>query len=305
MENICVEKLWALNNPLKKVSSKERKRHIQNIGFFVLFCSLIISAVFLFSIIIFISLQGAKILSLEFLTSMPKRSMTAGGILPAILGTFYLALGAVIIALPLGVLSAIYLNEYARENLFFRILKIGINNLAGVPSIVFGLFGLAVFVKFFGFGVSILSGSLTLAIMILPVIISTTIESLKSVPDSFREAAYGVGATKWQTIKGVVLPAALPGILTGVILAIGRAAGETAPILFTAATFFSKKLPSSILSPVQALPYHIYTLMTEGTFPEKQVPIAYGSALVLLMLVLGMNLIAIIIRINQRKKRVW
>lgn len=244
-------------------------------------------------------------MSLEFLTSMPKRSMTAGGILPAILGTFYLALGAVIVALPLGVLSAIYLNEYGRDNLFLRILKIGIHNLAGVPSIVFGIFGLAVFVKFFGFGVSILSGSLTLAIMILPIIISTTLESLRSVPDSFREAAYGIGATKWETIKGIVLPSALPGILTGVILAIGRAAGETAPILFTAATFFSKKLPTSILSPVQALPYHIYALMTEGTFPEKQVPIAYGSALVLLLLVLGMNLVAIIIRINQRKKRLW
>lgn len=305
MENICVEKSWALNSPINQTPSKEKKRRIQNIGIFVLFLSLIISAVFLFSIVIFISLQGAKILSLEFLTSMPKKSMTAGGILPAILGTFYLALGAVIVALPLGVLSAIYLNEYGYDNLFLRILKISINNLAGVPSIVFGILGLAVFVKFFGFGVSILSGSLTLAIMILPIIISTTLESLRSVPDSFREAAYGIGATKWETIKGIVIPSALPGILTGVILAIGRAAGETAPILFTAATFFSKKLPTSILSPVQALPYHIYALMTEGTFPEKQVPIAYGSALVLLMLVLGMNLVAIIIRINQRKKRLW
>ncbi|MGQ9464946.1 MAG: phosphate ABC transporter permease PstA [bacterium] len=287
--------------------SKNKKRYIQNIGFSILFLSLIISAVFLFTIIIFVSVQGAKVLSIEFLISMPKKSMTAGGILPAIMGTFYLALGAVIFALPLGVLSAIYLNEYGRDrdNVFLRILKIVINNLAGIPSIVFGIFGLAVFVKFFGFGVSILSGSLTLAIMILPVIISTTLEALKSVPDSFREAAYGVGATKWQTVKGIVIPAALPGMLTGIILAIGRAAGETAPILFTAATFFSKKLPTSILSPVQALPYHIYALMTEGTFPDKQVPIAYGSALVLVMLVLGMNLIAIIIRINQRKKRLW
>lgn len=293
------------NKMAKKNVLKDRRRRIQNIGISVLFLSLIISAVFLFIIIVFISLQGAKVLSLEFITSMPKKSMTAGGILPAILGTFYLALGAVIFALPLGVLSGIYLNEYARDNLILRILKTGINNLAGVPSIVFGLFGLAVFVKFFGFGVSILSGSLTLGIMILPVIISTTVEALKTVPDSFREAAYGVGATKWQTIKGIVVPAALPGILTGVVLAIGRAAGETAPILFTAATFFSKKLPSSILSPVQALPYHIYALMTEGTYPDKQVPIAYGSAMVLLMLVLGMNLVAIIIRIRQRKKRLW
>lgn len=305
MENNSIAISQVLNCRKRKTLSKERRKQIQNIGISVLFISFAISAVFLFIIVIFVSLQGAKVLSFEFLTSMPKKSMTAGGILPAILGTFYLALGAVVFALPLGVLSAIYLNEYARENALMRILKIGINNLAGVPSIVFGLFGLAIFVKFFGFGVSILSGSLTLAIMILPVIISTTLEALRSVPDAFREAAYSVGATKWQTIKGIVLPAALPSILTGLILAIGRAAGETAPILFTAATFFSKKLPSSILSPVQALPYHIYALVTEGTYPEKQIPIAYGSALVLLMLVLGMNLIAIIIRINQRKKRIW
>jgi phosphate transport system permease protein len=214
-------------------------------------------------------------------------------------------LGAVVFALPLGVLGAIFLNEYAAHNWLLNMIKIGVNNLAGVPSIVFGLFGLAVFVKIFGFGISLLSGSLTLSIMILPVIISTTIESLSSVPDSFREAAYGIGASKWQTIRGIVLPAALPGILTGIILGVGRAAGETAPILFTAVTFFSRKLPVSPFSEVQALPYHIYALMTEGTHPEQQVPIAYGTALVLLLLVLGLDLIAIIIRIRQRKKRVW
>jgi phosphate transport system permease protein len=282
-----------------------RRKIIQNIGISLLFLSLVISIVFLLLIIIFVSLQGAKILSFEFLFSMPKKAMTAGGILPAILGTFYLAIGAVIFALPIGIFSALYLCEYARDNRLLRTIRIGINNLAGVPSIVFGLFGLAVFVKFLGMGVSILAGSLTLAIMILPVIISTTIEALKAVPDPFREAAYGVGATKWQMIKGIVLPSALPGILTGVILGIGRAAGETAPILFTAATFFSRKLPGSILSPVQALPYHIYALMTEGTHPDAQVPIAYGSALVLLMLVLGLDLVAIIIRIRQRRKRLW
>lgn len=290
--------------PIKSASLNKR-RVIQMVGISVLFVSLLVTVLLLFAIIIFISLQGAKVLSFEFLFSMPRKAMTAGGILPAILGTFYLALGAVIFALPLGILSAIYLKEYAGYNPLMRIIKVGIDNLAGEPSIVFGLFGLAVFVKFFGFGVSILSGSLTLAIMILPVIISTTVEALKAVPDSFREAAYGVGATKWQTVRGIVLPAALPGILTGVILGIGRAAGETAPILFTAATFFSKKLPSSILSPVQALPYHIYALMTEGTHPDAQVPIAYGSALVLLILVLGLDLAAIIIRIRQRRKRVW
>lgn len=286
-------------------SHADRRKVVQRAGIAMLFLALVITAVFLLLIIVFVSLQGARILSLEFLFSMPRKAMTEGGILPALLGTFYLATGAVIFALPLGVFSALYLCEYARENWLVRTIRIGVNNLAGVPSIVFGLFGLAVFVKFFGMGVSILAGSLTLAIMILPVIISTTVEALRAVPDSFREAAYGVGATKWQMIRGIILPSALPGILTGVILGVGRAAGETAPILFTAATFFSRKLPSSILSPVQALPYHIYALMTEGTRPDAQVPIAYGSALVLLVLVLGLDLVAIVIRIRQRRKRLW
>ncbi len=286
-------------------ASVDRRRLVQVVGISILFLSLMITVFFLFIIVIFIAAQGVKVLSFEFLFSMPKKAMTAGGILPAILGSFYLSVGAVFPALPLGIFAAIYLKEYAGGSRLVRIIRVGIDNLAGVPSIVFGLFGLVVFVKFFGFGVSILSGSLTLAVMILPVIISTTVEALKTVPDSFREAAYGIGATKWQTIRGVVLPAALPGIITGVILGIGRAAGETAPILFTAATFFSKRLPGSILSPVQALPYHIYALMTEGTHPEIQVQIAYGSALVLLILVLGLDLVAIIIRIRQRRKRVW
>lgn len=291
-----------------QLSSKSLSNHrklIQRIGFSIIFLSLIISIFFLFAIVIFIAIRGAGIINWEFLTAMPRKSMTAGGILPAILGTFYLALGAVLFALPLGILAAIYLNEYAGKNALVRIIKMGISNLAGVPSIVFGLFGLAIFVKFFGFGVSILSGSLTLAIMILPVIISTTVEALKSIPDSFREAGYGVGATKWQIIRGIILPAALPGILTGTILGIGRAAGETAPILFTAATFFSRKLPGSIMDEVLALPYHIYALMTEGTHPDAQVPIAYGTAFVLLILVLGLDLIAIIIRTRSRKKKLW
>jgi len=283
----------------------QRRRMVQRIGISVLFLSLLLTIFFLFIIVIFIVIRGAGVINLEFLTAMPRKAMTEGGIFPAILGTFYLALGAVIFALPLGILSAIYLNEYAGDTLLLRIIKMGINNLAGVPSIVFGLFGLAIFVKFLGFGVSILSGSLTLAIMILPVIISTTVEALKSIPASFREAGYGVGATKWQTIKGIVLPAALPGILTGTILGIGRAAGETAPILFTAVTFFSRKLPHSIMDEVVALPYHIYALMTEGTHPHAQVPIAYGTALVLLMLVLGLDLIAIVIRTRARKRKLW
>lgn len=291
--------------PVTPQHLSSRRRTIQRIGFSLVFLSLLISVFFLFIIVIFIAVQGAGVLNWEFITAMPRKSMTAGGILPAILGTFYLAVGAVVFALPLGVLAAIYLNEYAANNWLLRIIKMGVNNLAGVPSIVFGLFGLAVFVKFLGFGVSILSGSLTLAIMILPVIISTTVEALRSIPDAFREAGYGVGATKWQIVRGIVLPAALPGILTGTILGIGRAAGETAPILFTAATFFSRKLPGSIMDEVLALPYHIYALMTEGTHPAQQVPIAYGTALVLLIMVLGLDLIAIAIRIRSRKRKLW
>jgi phosphate transport system permease protein len=286
-------------------SSTKRRKLIQTLGISVLIISLIITIFFLFVIVIWVAVRGAGVLNWEFLTAMPKKAMTQGGILPAILGTFYLSLGAVIFALPLGILSAIYLNEYAGDNIIMRIIKMGINNLAGVPSIVFGLFGLAIFVKFFGFGVSILSGSLTLAIMILPVIISTTLEALKAIPDSFREAGYGVGATKWQIVRGIILPTALPGILTGTILGIGRAAGETAPILFTAATFFSRKLPKSIFDEVLALPYHIYALMTEGTHPDAQVPIAYGTALVLLLLVLGLDVVAIIIRTRARKRKAW
>lgn len=303
MEMQAMELSQALSKPSHVHA--QRRRLVQKVGISILFLSLLLAIFFLFIIVIFIVIRGAGVISWEFLTAMPRKSMTEGGIFPAILGTFYLALGAVLFALPIGILSAIYLNEYAGDTLVLRIIKMGINNLAGVPSIVFGLFGLAIFVKFFGFGVSILSGSLTLAIMILPVIISTTVEALRSIPDSFREAGYGVGATKWQIVKGIILPAALPGILTGTILGIGRAAGETAPILFTAATFFSRRLPKSITDEVLALPYHIYALMTEGTHPGKQVPIAYGTALVLLLLVLGLDLIAIIIRTRARRKKLW
>jgi phosphate transport system permease protein len=303
MEMQAMELTQALSKPSQ--SHAQRRRLVQKVGISILFLSLLLAVFFLFIIVIFIVIRGAGVINWEFLTAMPRVSMTEGGIFPAILGTFYLALGAVLFALPIGILSAIYLNEYAGDTGVLRIIKMGINNLAGVPSIVFGLFGLAIFVKFFGFGVSILSGSLTLAIMILPVIISTTVEALKSIPDSFREAGYGVGATKWQITRGIILPAALPGILTGTILGIGRAAGETAPILFTAATFFSRRLPHSVMDEVLALPYHIYALMTEGTHPDKQVPIAYGTALVLLILVLGLDLIAIVIRTRARKRKLW
>lgn len=276
------------------------KKVTQNIGFGALFLSISITLFFLGSIIYFITVRGFKVLSWEFLTSVPKEAMTAGGVGPAIVGTLFLVVGAIIFSLPLGVASAIYLTEYSPKSFVVNIIRMSINNLAGVPSVVFGLFGLGIFVKFFGFGVSALSGSLTLGIMVLPQIISATQEALMAVPQSYREASLAVGATQWQTIKNIVLPTASPGILTGVILSIGRVAGETAPILFTAATFYTRGFPRSFFSEVMALPYHIYALMTEGTHPEQQTQIAYGCALILLVLVLSISTAAIIIRQRQR-----
>lgn len=281
------------------------RRFKQTLGFTLLRVSVSIVFLSLLSLVAFISLKGFKVLSLSFLLEFPKRGMTKGGIFPALIGTFLLSAGAILFALPLGVLAAIYLREYAGAKKWVRIIRIGINNLAGVPSVVFGLFGLAIFVKFFGFGVSVLSGSLTLGILILPVIIRASEEAISSVPSSFKEASFALGATKWQTVRKVVLPTALPGILTGAILSLGRAAGETAPILFTAATFYTRHLPESPFSEVMALSYHIYALMTEGVKPEFQVPIAYGTALVLLLLVFIINLVAIVIRSQSRRKRKW
>jgi len=277
-----------------------KKNSVQNVGFFALFLCIASTMIFLGLIIYFISARGIHVISWEFLTRGPRMGMTQGGIAPAIVGTFYLTMGAIIFALPLGLACAIYLCEYYPQGIIGHIIRISINNLAGVPSVVFGLFGFAVFVKFFGFGVSILSGSLTLGILILPLIISSSQEALSAVPQSIREASLSLGATKWGTIKNIVLPTALPGILTGVILSIGRAAGETAPILFTAAAFYTHGYPRSVFSEVMALPYHIYALMTEGTHPDKQTAIAYGCSLVLLFMVLLISGIAIFIRQRQR-----
>jgi len=281
------------------------RRFKQKLGFTLLRLCVLLVFVSLLSLVIYIFSRGFKVMSLSFFLEFPRRGMTEGGILPAIMGTFLLSAGAILFALPLGVLAALYLKEYARVKKWVRIIRIGINNLAGVPSVVFGLFGLAIFVKLFGFGVSVLSGSLTLGILILPVIIRASEEAVGSVPSSFKEASFALGATKWQTVRRIVLPNALPGILTGAILSIGRAAGETAPILFTAAAFYTRYLPGSVFDEVMALPYHIYALMTEGTKPELQVPIAYGTALVLLLLVFAVNLIAIIIRSRVRRRKKW
>ncbi|MGC9325272.1 MAG: phosphate ABC transporter permease PstA [Desulfomonilia bacterium] len=272
----------------------------QGIGFLFLILCILFALFFLGTIIYFITARGLSVISWEFLTDIPRRAMTKGGVAPAIVGTFYLTVGAILFSLPLGLACAIYLCEYSPKSILVNVIRLSINNLAGVPSVVFGLFGFAVFVKILGFGVSILSGSLTLGIMALPGIISASQEAILAVPQSFREASLALGATHWQTIKKIVLPTALPGILTGVILNIGRVAGETAPILFTAATFYTRGYPDSIFSEVMALPYHIYALMTEGTHPEVQTQIAYGCSLILLCLVLAISALAIILRQRQR-----
>jgi phosphate transport system permease protein len=254
-------------------------------------------------IVVIIIQKGLPAINWQFLSDMPRQGMREGGIFPAIVGTIYLVMGAIIFALPIGLLAAIYLSEYSKDNLLTRLIKLAIVNLAGVPSVVYGLFGLALFVVFFKFGASILSGSLTLGIMILPVIITTSREALESVPYSFREVSLSLGASKWQTIRHIVLPNAIPGILTGTILGLGRAAGETAPILFTVAAFYLPRLPSSIFDQVMALPYHLYVISTQ--VPNVDEKIRYGTAFVLLALVIFMNLVAIIIRYKFRKKKKW
>jgi len=277
----------------------------QGLFFAVVRLSAALIALALGGLIVYIVLHGWEAISWEFLTEPPRDSMTKGGIMPAIVGTFYLTLGAIFVALPLGIVSAIYLSEYAKQGPLVRVIRIGVNCLAGVPSIVFGLFGLGLFVVFLQFGSCILSGALTLGFLILPTIIGASEEALKAVPATFREASLALGVSKWQTIYRIVLPNALPGILTGSILGIGRAAGETAPIMFTAAAFYTAKLPTSVFDEVMALPFHIYVLATAGTRIEETRAIQYGTVLVLVALVLGVDLIAILIRSYIRKKKRW
>ncbi|MBN1299510.1 MAG: phosphate ABC transporter permease PstA [Actinobacteria bacterium] len=261
-----------------------RKNNIQTFYYTLLLIITLIVVAFVIGIIVYLIVKGAGAINWEFLSQKPRSSMREGGIFPAILGTFYLVVGTLIIALPIGIFAAVYLNEYASKNRLTRIIRLSIVNMAGVPSVVFGLFGLAFFVMLLKFGKSILAGSLTLAFLILPVVITASEEALKTVPDSYRHASLALGATKWQTIIKVILPQALPGIITGSVIGIGRAAGETAPIMFTVAAFSQPNLPNSIFSQVMALPFHLYTLATQVTNPpeDKQ----WGTALVLLMLVL-------------------
>lgn len=246
----------------------------------------------LFFVLGYIISKGISVINWDFITKAPEEGMTKGGIFPAIVGTLCLILGSMVIAFPIGICSGIYLNEYMRDGCFKRILNIMTNNLSGIPSIVFGLFGMQFFVNELKWGDSIIAGSFTLGLLVLPIIIRTTEESLKAVSNMFREASYGVGASKWQTTSKVVLPIAMPNILTGLILSMSRVSGETAPILFTVAAYFLPKLPSSIFDQVMALPYHLYVIATSGTNITESRPIAYGTALVLILIVLILNLLA-------------
>jgi len=278
-------------------------QQVEKLGFGFLTLISILTVLPIVVIVVYIFVQGTPAISWEFLTAMPTDGMKAGGLFPAIIGTFYLTLGTAIFSVPLGIAAAIYIAEYAPSNRWTNLIRIAIINLAGIPSVVYGLFGLGLFVVFMNFGTSIIAASLTLSIMTLPVIISTTEEALRSVPTSFRVVSISLGATRWQTIKRIVLPQALPGILTGVILGLERAAGETAPILFTGAAFFLPQLPRSPFNATMALPYHLFVISTQ--VPGMPIQIQYGTVLVLLLFVLGMNIAATIIRSRARARRQW
>jgi len=254
-------------------------------------------------VILYVFAKGVSALSWEFLTAFPSNGMREGGIMPALLGTILLVFGTAIVAMPVGIGAAIYLAEYARDNRLTRTVRMAIVNLAGIPSIVYGLFGLGMFVLFLGLGTSIVAGSLTLGLMTLPVVISTAEEAILSVPQQFRTVSLSLGATKWQTIRHQVLPHAVPGILTGMILGLGRAAGETAPILFTVAAFSIPELPRSIFDQTMALPYHLYVIATQ--VPGMPLEVQYGTALVLLLVVLSMTMVATLIRTHMRRRREW
>jgi phosphate transport system permease protein len=275
----------------------------QKIAFAVLTALAVIVVVPIVLVVVYIVIQGIGAISWEFLTDFPRNGMKEGGILPALVGTVVLTFGTAIASIPISIGAAIYLSEYARDTWLTRAIRMAIVNLAGIPSVVYGLFGLGLFVLFLGLGTSIVAGSLTLGLMTMPVVISTAEEALLAVPQRFRVVSRSLGATRWQTVRQVVLPNALPGILTGVILGLERAAGETAPILFTVAAFYLPQLPRSPLDQTMALPYHLYVISTQ--VPGMPLEVQYGTALVLLVMVLGMNLVATIIRSRFRRRRQW
>ncbi len=279
-----------------------KKKWSERIGFFLLTLATVIVVAFLGIIILDIFSKGVGVLSWEFLTQPPRDGMTAGGIFPAILGTFLVSLITVIFAVPLGMFAAVYLNEYAGPGRTTRLIRLAIRNLSGVPSIVYGLFGVVLFVQMMMLGTSVLSAGLTLGLLTLPWTITASEEALKTVPKSYRDGALALGATKWYAIRTNVLPYAVPGMLTGIILGLARAAGETAPILFTGAAFFLPHLPKSLFDQFMALPYHLYIMATQHHDIAKVRPIAYGTALVLLLLILLLSTSAIWIRYRYRQK---
>lgn len=285
---------------LGNIDTKKRTSQKVAFGIFTLLSYLVV--VILFLILGFIIIKGGKVISWDFLTEAPAEGMTAGGIYPAIIGTLYLVLGSSLISFPIGIMSGIYMNEYATNGKLIRFIRIMTNNLSGVPSVVFGLFGMSLFVITLGWGDSIIAGSFTLALMSLPLIIRTTEEALKSIDDSFRHGSLALGATKLQTIRRVVLPMAFPNIITGLILSVGRVSGETAPILFTVAAYFLPQLPESVFDQCMALPYHLYVISTSGTDIEASRGMAYGTALVLIAIVLVVNLLANALRSYFSKK---
>jgi phosphate transport system permease protein len=280
-----------------------RKKINQFIGFFFLRVCMVIVLAVLLLFLYDIGSKGGGAISWEFLSKAPRRGMTEGGIFPAIIGTFLVTLITAVLAVPLGMCAAIYLNEYARQNPLTRIIRLSIRNLSGVPSIVYGLFGVILFVNILHFGTSILSAGLTLGLMTLPWTITASEEALKTIPNSYREGALALGATKWQSIRTNVLPYAIPGMLTGTVLGLARAAGETAPIMFTGAAFFLPYLPKSLGDQFMALPYHLYIMATQHHAILQVRPLAYGTALVLIVLVLGMNMTAVIVRYRMRRKQ--
>jgi phosphate transport system permease protein len=275
----------------------------QKIGFAVLTFAAILVVIPVVSVIGYIIWQGAGAISWEFLTAMPRAGMKEGGIFPAIVGTVLLTFGTAIASIPLSIGAAIYLAEYSGDTWLTRLVRLALVNLAGIPSVVYGLFGLAMFVLFLNLGTSIVAGSLTLGLMTLPVVISTAEEAILSVPQAFRVVSISLGGTRWQTIRYQVLPHALPGILTGIILGLERAAGETAPILFTVAAFYLPQLPRSPLDQTMALPYHLYVISTQ--VPGMPLSVQYGTALVLLAFVLSLTTVATIIRSRVRRRRQW
>ncbi|MCX6100948.1 MAG: phosphate ABC transporter permease PstA [Candidatus Bipolaricaulota bacterium] len=284
---------------------QRRKRIVQRIAFALLTVSTASAFLALGAILYSMITNGASALSWQFLSEFPKKMMTEGGIYPALVGSFYLTVGAVLLSLPFAVASAIWLSEYSRGGLWVRVIRVGVNSLAGVPSIVFGLLGLAFFVKVLGLGVSLLAGALTLALLILPILIRAGEEALQAVPMNFREGALALGATKWHAVRTVVLPTAIPGVLTGVILGVSRAIGETAPIMFTAAAFYMSRLPETLSDKVMALPYHIFVMATESPNYYKTRNLQFGAALVLLGMVLLMNLGAVTWRARVRRRKQW